>query len=247
MDDHTERLQGSLPAPARHWGIARKALNIFLRDALYTTYLNERFGLRQAEPFFEVPLDMLTATEIKRASGRASLPAWPGVKHILPPLSQPVPKRCRCAGKAQRRRSCALGCRLVVSRERRAEVNISDMSRAAEQVTIGENSEFRRIDRSGEVIEIRFGDAGGGGYDTWIPVALVEPSRNGKIGVELLLHREAKGYKKILGLLSEELTFYFTTKQESDPWTYARYHCTTAANIYSPLHWSFFPPGHNKA
>ncbi len=88
MDDHTERLQGSLPAPARHWGIARKALNIFLRDALYTTYLNERFGLRQAEPFFEVPLDMLTATEIKRASGRASLPAWPGVKHILPSLSQ---------------------------------------------------------------------------------------------------------------------------------------------------------------
>ena len=26
-----------------------------------------------------------------------------------------------------------------------------------------------------------------------------------------------------------------------DPWSYAIYHCGTAANIYSPVHWSYFP------
>jgi|SRR5437660_575244 len=106
------------------------------------------------------------------------------------------------------------------------------------------NSEFRQIDRAGEVIEIRFGDVNRGGYDTWISVALVEPPKNGKVGVELLLRPDAEGYERILTLLSEELDFYFTTKQEPDPWAYARYHCTTSANMYSLLHWSFFPHGY---
>jgi hypothetical protein len=39
------------------------------------------------------------------------------------------------------------------------------------------NSEFRQIDRAGDVIEIRFGDVNRGGYDTWISVALVEPPK----------------------------------------------------------------------
>ena len=120
------------------------------------------------------------------------------------------------------------------------------MTSLPEQATIGENCEFRKIDRRAEVIEIRFGDAAREGYDTWIPVALVERPHNGKFGVELILPPKTKGYKEILTLLSEELTFYFTTKQEPDPWAYAYYHCTTAANLYSRLHWSRHPHGYER-
>ena len=33
------------------------------------------------------------------------------------------------------------------------------------------------------------------------------------------------------------MTYY--QADEEDPWEYARYHCGTAANIYSTVHWSF--------
>lgn len=83
----TITLRDSLPRGARHWGLARKVLNIFLRDCLYTTYLDERFGLRRNEAYFELPLDSITAVHLKRAAGRGKLPAWPGVKHLTAPLS----------------------------------------------------------------------------------------------------------------------------------------------------------------
>ncbi len=62
-------------------------MNIFLRDCLYTTYLDTAFGLRSNEAFFELPLDSITAVQLKRAVGRGRLPAWPGVKHLKEPLS----------------------------------------------------------------------------------------------------------------------------------------------------------------
>ena len=76
-----------LPIGARHWGLARKVLNIFLRDCLYTTYLDEAFHLRRSEALFEIPLDSLTATNLKRGTGRGALPPWPGVKHLSKPDS----------------------------------------------------------------------------------------------------------------------------------------------------------------
>lgn len=86
LDVETERLRRSLPANARHWGIARKVLNIFLRDCLYTSYLN-RYNLTQAEELFELPLDSVTAQALKTEAGRASLPVWPGVKGVTPELN----------------------------------------------------------------------------------------------------------------------------------------------------------------
>src|SRR6266404_909568 len=37
----TIRLVSALPRKAQRWGLARKFLNIFLRDCLYTTYLRD--------------------------------------------------------------------------------------------------------------------------------------------------------------------------------------------------------------
>src|SRR4051812_22406287 len=80
LDRETEALRDALPAGARHWGIARKVLNIYLRDCFYTTYLCEEFDLGKAENLFEIPLDSITAKELIHDSGRGVLPPWPGVK-----------------------------------------------------------------------------------------------------------------------------------------------------------------------
>ena len=38
-----------------------------------------------------------------------------------------------------------------------------------------------------------------------------------------------------------ELKFYLVEKEEQDPWRYAKYHATTASNIYSSVTWSLRP------
>lgn len=87
LDASTIELRDSLPGGARHWGLARKVLNIFLRDCLYTTYLDAAYGLRKNDTYFEVPLDSITAVQLKRTASRGKLRTWPGVKHLTEPVS----------------------------------------------------------------------------------------------------------------------------------------------------------------
>lgn len=87
LDRETAALLAALPRGARHWGVARKLLNIFLRDCLYTTYLAKDFHLARSEGSFEIPLDSITALNVKRAGARGALPPWPGVKHVTPALN----------------------------------------------------------------------------------------------------------------------------------------------------------------
>jgi hypothetical protein len=82
LDHATLLLCNSLPPKGRSWGLARKLLNIFLRDALYTIYLSEKFHLKRAEENFEVPLDSITARQLCKEAGRGVLPRWIGVKHL---------------------------------------------------------------------------------------------------------------------------------------------------------------------
>jgi len=88
LDASTRSLVSKLPESARRWGIARKLLNIFLRDCLYSSHLCSHFKLRRSEAALEVPLDSVTALCLKRAVGRGGLPAWPGVRHVTPELSR---------------------------------------------------------------------------------------------------------------------------------------------------------------
>jgi hypothetical protein len=85
LERTTRRLQGRLPRRGRSWGLARKLLNIFLRDSLYTGYLNRAYGLRAAERFLEIPLDSITAKHIREKV--PGLPRWPGVRHLSRELS----------------------------------------------------------------------------------------------------------------------------------------------------------------
>src|SRR5438093_4510810 len=87
LDRNTLALQRALPRAARRWGIARKVLNLFLQHCLYTTYLNEGFGLQRAEHLFESPLDSITGKNLVQIAGRPRLPRWPGVKHLTREVS----------------------------------------------------------------------------------------------------------------------------------------------------------------
>jgi hypothetical protein len=87
LNGKTRHLRRTLPRGARRWGLARKLLNIYLRDCLYNQYLNRAFHLDRAEFLYEVPLDSITAHGLKRAAGRGELPAWPGVRKLTLPVS----------------------------------------------------------------------------------------------------------------------------------------------------------------
>jgi hypothetical protein len=86
LDRATRRLQAALPSGAGTWGVARKSLNLFLRDAFYNTYLRDRFKLLRAETCFEVPLDGVVAKALRKRFGKA-LPHWRGVKYLTREVS----------------------------------------------------------------------------------------------------------------------------------------------------------------
>lgn len=85
LNKETNALLDNLPIKNRPWGAARKAINLFMRDALYNQYLNDHFGLGKLEQWMEVPLDRAVAKGLKKHDGH--LPQWPGLKHLTPSIS----------------------------------------------------------------------------------------------------------------------------------------------------------------
>ena len=65
--------------------MARKLLNIFPRDSLYTGYLSQAYRLSVAERLLEIPLDSITAKQIRKRL--PELPRWRGVKYLDPQTS----------------------------------------------------------------------------------------------------------------------------------------------------------------
>lgn len=82
LDSQTNRIRKHLPTGAQKWGIARKVLNIFLRDATYNHYLRDHYRLGRFEKLLEVPMDRLTATSLKAHTAPGTLPTWKGVRHL---------------------------------------------------------------------------------------------------------------------------------------------------------------------
>lgn len=80
----TECVQRKLPNPDKPWGIARKAVNLFLRDCFYNHYLREEYGLAAVEQWLEVPLDGVVSRAFCREAGRGELPRWRGLGRVTP-------------------------------------------------------------------------------------------------------------------------------------------------------------------
>lgn len=96
------------------------------------------------------------------------------------------------------------------------------------------------VDRATAHFELRHGSSEKGEWDTWLPVALVGPACNDVFPVQFLIDGKGEKNADIVRDVTRELTFYLVEKMERDPWGYAQYHCGTAANLYSSVHWAFF-------
>lgn len=70
---HLPRLS---PAPL---DLARKLLNLFLRDCLYNRYLSDANRPDDAEHLFELPLDSYTGKALRKAVGKNVFVRWAGV------------------------------------------------------------------------------------------------------------------------------------------------------------------------
>lgn len=93
------------------------------------------------------------------------------------------------------------------------------------------------VDPEEEHIKISYGDDS-------IPVALVAPYRKRAFTVQFVITADpstTNPYQKIFEETRKELDFYLIEKGEEDPWAYAIYHCTTTANLSSPIHWGYYP------
>lgn len=87
LDAATVHLRKRFPRGARSWGAARKAMNLFLRDALYNTILSQHYYLEKIEPWLEIPLDQYVAKGLHKDYRGDNLPRWPGIKNLTPGIS----------------------------------------------------------------------------------------------------------------------------------------------------------------
>lgn len=101
----------------------------------------------------------------------------------------------------------------------------------------------RYVDRESEYIELRFGNAQKSEYEDWSPIALIGKPKKNTFPVRWLTDARNSDQKKMVAAACQELNFYLVDKNEPDPWAYAIYHCNTAANMYSDIHWTYFPHG----
>lgn len=86
LDSATHELQRALGRQAGSWGIARKILNIYIRDCVYSRMLCTRYRLERIEPFLEVPLDSFVAkgliAEANLLGQSRRLPKWRSIKGL---------------------------------------------------------------------------------------------------------------------------------------------------------------------
>jgi hypothetical protein len=85
LDAATEELCHEMPRMIRSWGLARKGLNIFLRDCLYTSYLRDAARLGRSESYLELPLDSYTGKALSACD--STLPRWDSVRRLTPGVS----------------------------------------------------------------------------------------------------------------------------------------------------------------
>jgi hypothetical protein len=88
LDRHTSALSKCLSGKdGEKWGVARKSLNLFLRDAAYNFYLRQRYHLDAISRLLEVPLDSRVGHQLRDEPEGKRLRAWKTVKGLTPELS----------------------------------------------------------------------------------------------------------------------------------------------------------------
>ncbi len=71
-------------------------------------------------------------------------------------------------------------------------------------------------------------------------VALVGKPKKDTFNVTFLIEPSSEKNKKRLTDVTRELNFYINDSNDPDAYRYLQYHCGTASNIYSRVHWTEF-------
>ena len=86
LDEHTRLLQENLPSQS--WGISRKVLNIFLFQATHDIFLNKKYSLYAAVPYFELPLDNPNGKKLRKLARAEGIKLhWTNIKSLEPEIS----------------------------------------------------------------------------------------------------------------------------------------------------------------
>ena len=94
LNRHTSHILARFPDKAKSWGAARKGLNLFLREIIYSKFFSHRFSIpdnfddfNQMVKFMEVPLDKEVALGLI-VDSNGKLPKWINIKHLTPTISE---------------------------------------------------------------------------------------------------------------------------------------------------------------
>ena len=82
LDAETMAVCKRFPKGARNWGAARKCLNIYLRNILYSRYLCDAYRFERLEVLLEVPLDGDIARRLRAEDEGRLLPRWQTIKGL---------------------------------------------------------------------------------------------------------------------------------------------------------------------
>lgn len=99
------------------------------------------------------------------------------------------------------------------------------------------------VDEAGEHILLEYGDIQTESAEAWISVARLSPPQGQVFTVEWLIEPDTPEHAAALSAGRRELDFFLVELQKQDAWQYAIYHCSTMSNIYSDVHWAYFPQG----
>lgn len=90
LNGRTEELRQRLPG--HEWGVARKAMNVFLENAFYDKFLSQRYNLDALETVLELPLDSNVAKGLRRDldphHDLTMLPKWDTIRRLSPEASK---------------------------------------------------------------------------------------------------------------------------------------------------------------
>ena len=76
-------------------------------------------------------------------------------------------------------------------------------------------------------------------------VARVSAPKDNVIQLELLIDDSTPHDAEVIADVRRQVHWLFVEKGEAKPWVYAHYHCTTAANVYSAVHWGWVSDPNN--
>ena len=99
------------------------------------------------------------------------------------------------------------------------------------------------VPREEEHMELLYGDAWKQDPEDFLHVVLLSAPSDRAFTVQLLIQEDDAQSKAIIEAVRRDLDYLRIGLQERNPWMYAQYHCTTASNWYSNVHWAYYPNG----